>query len=136
MGWTQSNIKDALHPCLLHRKTQVTAFELGAAIEAINTFSDILANTSADIYIDNTAADNIASQRRYQTSDLNHMVSQLADLTFLHNIHLRVFRVPSKSNPADLPSRDRPPPQLTRKIKRTHIPMPWTISPICGTSAQ
>ncbi len=37
----------------------MTAFELGAAVEAIHTFSDILANTSADIYIDNTAAEYI-----------------------------------------------------------------------------
>ena len=75
------------------KKTQVTAHELGAAIEAINDFRQHIKDNSIDIYIDNTAAEAILRKGRSKHRDLNDMVESFNIMCFQLNLKVNVVRV-------------------------------------------
>ena len=98
-GWRQ---------LLTYRKTQVTSFELFAAVAAIYTWRDKLCQRPVGVFLDNDAALGMLRKGACPKKDLHRFV-QMARKP-LAELHIEVFfyRVPSDSNCAGPPSRKKP----------------------------
>ena len=107
-SWAASRVPDEVTSTLSERITQVTAFELLAPRWSIMQ-SPQLRNCRVDLYIDNQAAEHILRKGASAAPDLNLIADKFWHLIFERNITLRVFRVPSKENPSDAPSRGEAP---------------------------
>ncbi len=56
------------------------------------------------------------------------MVDIFNIMCFSLNLRINVFRVASKANPADLPSKGKNPPRITNKLKTGNTPIKWKSS--------
>jgi hypothetical protein len=109
LSWAQATTPAAIAAQLLPRETQVNAHETIAALWAICAHSDVLATYQIHLYIDNTAAQHILRKGTAAVSDLCQLAGAFWLLAAARDADVHIFRVPSKSNPADAPSRGEAP---------------------------
>ena len=87
------------------RKTQVTAWETIAPVWALLQESTNLAGKVVWVFVDNVGAEFVLRKGSSKVDDINGYCAAFWILAVQNNVDVRVFRVPSKENPADAPSR-------------------------------
>ena len=100
MQTPQPEIRAGLCP----RKTQVTAWDAFAQQE-----SERLRGRRLHLYVDNRGAECSLRKGSSRADDINTFVLAVWLRCFEFDVELTVFRVPSKENAADAPSRGVPP---------------------------
>ena len=107
---TDPSISAQLH----ERQAQVNAHETIAALWAICTLRHLLPDHQIHLYIDNTTAESILRSGYSTVSDLNCLAAAFWLIAAAHQADIHIIRVPSKSNPADAPSRGEQPPRASQ----------------------
>ena len=111
-----NEVLDHLQP----RITQINAFEVIAAVWAVMNCIDILPNRTVQVYIDNTTAQAILTKGTSAAPDLGSIAGNFCQRAAGHRLHLEWFRVASKANPADAPSRGGRPPLCPAGMPHSH----------------
>ena len=109
LKWSALTPSKRLHATLLPRKNQVNAWETMAALWAVIQSAAALRGRPVHLYVDNTVAQGALRKGSSPKEDLNRLAGDFWLLAAELQLSVHVWRVPSKSNPADAPSRGEPP---------------------------
>ena len=127
--WGASSTPQWLRDRLQKRETQVNAHELIAAHWGLAATKTLIPGAIVHLFIDNTAAQSIAQKGTSSKNDLNHIAGSLWLLAASLKIELNIWRVPSKLNASDPPSRGKLPPLASAGNRHTghqcHINLLW-----------
>ena len=123
LTWGADTTDQSIAAQLHERQTQVNAHETIAALWAVCTLQHLLPDHQIHLYIDNTTAESILRSGYSTVSDLNHLAAAFWLIAAAHQADIHIIRVPSKSNPADAPSRGEPPPRASQHNQQ---PPTWT----------
>ena len=108
-AWSMMKAPPSIKSGLCKRKTQLTAWETFAPLWAIMQETDRLRGRRVHLYVDNRGAECAIRKGASRVEDINAFVLGIWLQCFDLTLELTVFRVPSKENPADAPSRGVPP---------------------------
>ncbi len=111
--WAATSTPPALNDLLLPRETQVNAHETIAAFWAVANLMPVLPHVQIHLFIDNTTAQAILTNGTSSATDLNHLAAAFWLMAAANDADILIFRVASKANPADAPSRGQRPPGAT-----------------------
>ena len=109
LSWSMLKPPPLVASMLHKRKTQVTAWESIAPLWALLQESQRLRGQYVFVFVDNVGAQYILSKGASKVGDINAVCAAFWIVVARGNLKVNVLRVSSKENPADAPSRGRPP---------------------------
>ncbi len=115
-GCGSATVGDAWARTLLSRRTQIVPFEVAAVLVALLSCTERVQGRRLVVWVDNSAARAVLKSGRSRKSDLNALAAVFHRILADANASARVEWVPSRLNPADPPSRGRPPPFACHRI--------------------
>ena len=120
--WSASTIPPSYDDLLQPRQTQINGYEILAAVWGAHIAHRHFPSRPMRLFIDNSAAENILRSGSSRSTDLSRLAGGFWIWTAVNDIVTYIHRVPSKSNPADGPSRGGRPPGA--RIPATSCPLP------------
>jgi len=133
LTWGADNTHPPIAAQLNDRQTQVNAHETIAALWAVCTLQHLLPSHQIHLYIDNTTAESILRSGYSTASYLNHLAAAFWIIAAAHQADIHIIRVPSKSNPADAPSRGEAPPRASAQLQE---PPSWASTAAAFAAAK
>ena len=103
--WMATCAPSDLRRWLHTRKTQVAAFELVAALNAVYAVLAVSHDIELNVFIDSSAALGVLRRGTSRQSDYNELVAELWYAVATRAVFLGLWRVPSAQNIADAPTR-------------------------------
>lgn len=85
--------------------TDVNLLESRALLNAFISFKGQLSNSRVDVYVDNKVLKSALDNDGCRNSEVNEVIKEIRRCSRDQNFSIQTFYVPSKSNPADEPSR-------------------------------